>query len=357
MLKNIGYEKTKLYLNSCLEAIEEYKNLSNELDFDFEDVSSYKYYINDEISFENEIKALKSLEYNFNVVSKVSLPINFDKAIEFKNQGQMNPMLLISELAKKIKIYENTKIIKVKEGIAYTEKYKINAKSIVIATGFPFLKFKGLYSLKMYQNKSYVITTENKYNFKGNMIGSNNSDLYFRDYKGSLIVGGNDIKTGKFNEGFNTLLSFINNNEFKKVNYEWINQDCITLDNIPYIGRISSMSDDIYVSTGFNLWGMTSAMTAAKLISDLICKKTNKYEILFNPSRMYKLKPLFGNISTSIINLLKINKTRCNHLGCSLVKDKENECYECPCHGSKFRTNGDLIDGPAINNLDQTKLK
>ena len=209
---------------------------------------------------------------------------------------------------------------------------------------------KGLYSLKMYQNKSFVMTCDNLINFKGNIIGSRDSDLYFRDYNGKLIIGGNDIKTGEFNNGYSDLNDFVKSIG-AKIEYKWINQDCITLDEIPYIGRLSMFSDNLYVATGFNLWGMTGAMQSALLIKDLICNNTNKYEKLFSPSRICKFKPLFNNISNSIINLFKINKHRCNHLGCSLVCDDKNDTLECPCHGSKYYKNGELIDGPAIDDL------
>jgi glycine/D-amino acid oxidase-like deaminating enzyme len=350
LITNIRLEKTKLYLDSCLEAVSFYKKLSNELDFDFEEVSSYKYFNNEE-ELEKETKALDQLGFSYEVADKVNLPISFYKAIEFKNQGQMNPMKLIKALSNGLNIFENTKIIKIKNNCAYTENNKINAKSIVVATGFPFMKLKGLYSLKMYQNKSFVITCENTLNFKGNIIGNNDSNLYFRDYKGSLIIGGNDIKTGKFNGGYKELEYFVEKNIKEKIKYKWINQDCITLDGIPYIGRASYFASDLYVATGYNLWGMTSAMQASHLISDLICKKDNKYEKLFNPSRLYKMTPLFSNIGVSFINLIKINKNRCNHLGCGLIFDDENECFECPCHGSKFHKNGVVIDGPTIKKL------
>jgi glycine/D-amino acid oxidase-like deaminating enzyme len=352
LISNIGFDKTKTYYKACQDAILEYKKLSNYLDFYYEDVSSYKYFKDDNDNLNKEIEALNNLEIAYNLVDKVSLPILFDKAIEFKNQGQMNPMMLLKELSKFIKIYENTKIIKVKDNKAYTESYTITADSIVVATGFPFNKFRGLYSLKMHQNKSYVITTKNTLNFKGNVVGSKISDLYFRDYNGSLIIGGNDIKTGKFNNGFTDLFDFVDKNIDEKVEYRWINQDCITLDDIPYIGRLGLIKDNIYVATGFNLWGMTGAMIASTVIKSLICDDVILYENIFSPSRLYKIAPLIDNVFTSTINLLKFNKKRCNHLGCSLIFDDDEKHYECPCHGSKFDSNGKLIDGPSINDLD-----
>ena len=316
LISSMGLEKTKNYLKACLDSIYEYKKLSNNLDFDFEEVSSYKYFKDDNDNLNKEIEALKQLEFDYNLVDRVSLPIHFDKAIEFKNQAQMNPMMLVKELTKFVKIYENTKIIKVKGHKAYTDTNTITADNIVIATGFPFNKFRGLYSLKMHQNKSYVITTKNTLYFKGNIIGSKNSDLYFRDYCGSLIIGGNDIKTGKFNNGFDDLFDFVDKNIGEKVEYKWINQDCITLDDIPYIGRLGLLKDNIYVATGFNLWGMTGAMIASNVIKSMICDNIILYDNIFSPSRFYKIVPLIENVGNSAIKLLKLNKTRCNHLGC-----------------------------------------
>jgi Na+-driven multidrug efflux pump len=59
----------------------------------------------------------------------------------------------------------------------------------------------------------------------------------------------------------------------------------MTLDGMPYIGQYSDSTPYVYVSTGFNKWGMTNSLVAADIICDLICKKTNPYSDLFSPSR------------------------------------------------------------------------
>ena len=46
----------------------------------------------------------------------------------------------------------------------------------------------------------------------------------------------------------------------------------MTLDGIPYIGQYSKRTPDLYVSTGFNKWGMTSAMVSAQILTDLIVR-------------------------------------------------------------------------------------
>ncbi|WP_145475547.1 FAD-dependent oxidoreductase, partial [Staphylococcus hominis] len=52
--------------------------------------------------------------------------------------------------------------------------------------------------------------------------------------------------------------------------YRWSTQDLITLDNMPYIGPITSNQDRIFVATGFRKWGMTTGTLAAKIICDQI---------------------------------------------------------------------------------------
>ncbi len=44
----------------------------------------------------------------------------------------------------------------------------------------------------------------------------------------------------------------------------------MSLDQIPYIGKYSILSHNLYVATGYNEWGFTSSMLAAKIISDMI---------------------------------------------------------------------------------------
>lgn len=46
--------------------------------------------------------------------------------------------------------------------------------------------------------------------------------------------------------------------------------------------------------------------------------------------------------------------SRCTHLGCKLNKI-ENGTIVCPCHGSRFSSDGNVLTGPANNNL--TKLE
>lgn len=166
MYKDLVKEARKLYFDSCKYAIKEYQKLSKTIDFDFEMVSSYKYFrkIDD---FHDEYIALKEIGFEPNIHDYQEYHI-----MEFENQAQMNPLLLIKNLVKKLNIFENTEIIKIDENKAYTKKNCIEFNNVVVATGYPFMGIKGCFFSKMYQNKSYVIEIKNNQNNSFNAVGS-----------------------------------------------------------------------------------------------------------------------------------------------------------------------------------------
>jgi menaquinol-cytochrome c reductase iron-sulfur subunit len=47
----------------------------------------------------------------------------------------------------------------------------------------------------------------------------------------------------------------------------------------------------------------------------------------------------------------------CTHLGCAYRWDAERNEFACPCHGSFFWKNGDVIAGPAPRPLDRYEIR
>ena len=123
----------------------------------------------------------------------------------------------------------------------------------------------------------------------------------------------------------------------------------MTLDGVPYIGQYARSTPDLFVATGFNKWGMTSAMVAATVLTDMVQGKMNEYASVFSPSRSILRPQLAINAFESILGLLTPTVPRCPHLGCALKYNPQEHSWDCPCHGSRFTDHGTLIDNPATD--------
>ena len=112
----------------------------------------------------------------------------------------------------------------------------------------------------------------------------------------------------------------------------------------------SKNTPDLYVASGFNKWGMTSSMAAAEILSSMVTGKESEFLPVFSPQRSVIKPQLFINSFESAKNLLSPTTKRCSHLGCALKWNKAEHTWDCPCHGSRFEANGQIIDNPAQKN-------
>ena len=253
-------------------------------------------------------------------------------------------------------IYENTKAIEFAPDYVLTDKGKIKADKIIIATHFPILNKHGAYFMKMYQHRSYVIAIKNDENIEGIYVDEAMKGMSFRRYGEYLLIGGGGHRTGKRGGGYKELTDFVTKYyPSVDIKYKWAAQDCMTLDGLPYIGRYSVKTPDIFVITGFNKWGMTNAMAGAELLRDMIIGKENPYTELYSPNRSMLHPQLFVNTGETIFDLLRPTKPRCPHLGCALIYNKTEHSWDCPCHGSRFDEEGVLLDNPATDDIKKAE--
>ena len=207
--------------------------------------------------------------------------------------------------------------------------------------------------MKLYQHRSYVSAFKDAGNIDGMYVDEDDNGMSFRSYNGLLLMGGGGHRTGKKGGTWDEINSFA-----KKyypnatLQYEWATQDCMSLDRVPYIGQYSKNTPDMYVATGFNKWGMSSSMVAAMIILDMIRGRENAVSEVFSPSRSILKPQLAINGFEATINLLTPTTRRCPHLGCALKWNKAEHTWDCPCHGSRFQENGELIDNPSTGSID-----
>jgi glycine/D-amino acid oxidase-like deaminating enzyme len=313
--------------------------------------------LKDEKAIAKELNALHKIRFKAEFKDKIPLP--FDKiagAVKFPGQAQFHPLKFIAGLSKNLNIFEHTFVKELAPNTAITNRGKITADNIIVATHFPFLNKHGAYFLKMFQHRSYAVALENAENINGMYLEEKENGMSFRNYNNLLIIGGGDHRTGrnmnKKNSGRQVLRDFAGKTYPEaQEKYAWATQDCITLDGVPYIGKYGGSSKNLYVATGFNKWGMTSSMISAMMLTDMILGQTPDYAEVFSPQRsMMKLR-LLGNAFTAVGNLLTPSAKRCPHMGCALKYNKAEQSWDCPCHGSRFVEDGKLLDGPATGGL------
>lgn len=342
-----GREKAAMYLKANLEAIDLYENMCKTIACDFEIKKSFVYSLDDREKLEKEIKALADIGYDADILEELQLPFETKGAVSFRHQAQFNPLKFIARQCCDLEIYENSAVRSIEGNRVITENGSVFAQCIIVAAHYPFINIHGAYFMKMYQHRSYVVALENAPDVGGMYVDEADGGMSFRNYKNYLMIGGWGHKTGTAGGGWSELIGFskkyYSDSEAK---FFWAAQDCITLDGIPYIGRYSKRTHNMYVVTGFNKWGMTSSMIAANVIRDLIVRNSSEYERLFDPSRRMAKKQLVCNIASSAVNLLASGK-RCSHMGCALKWNSAEKTWDCPCHGSRFTENGEIIDDPA----------
>lgn len=388
-----NFDVAKKYYESQIEAIKMIKDIiiKNDIKCDFTRQTSYLFASqNQEIEkIKREKELLIKMGVKIKEIKKVPLNINSYYGISVNDTYYFHPIKYLNELAKicfnnGVSIYENTTIYNFKKiddyYICSTGDYQIKCKKICIACHYPFFTLPFLFPLRGHIERSYVCSTnlDNKKNSSGINALSNKS---FRYYKNNLIYleGTHNICSN-----FNVLkcLDFLSKNMNLlnlDINYLWTNEDIITNDYLPYIGLIK---DNLYISTGYNTWGMTNSMLGGFIISELIKNQDNAYKNLFNPRRGNNISgiclSIFSNLKPYIANKIIKNKpyydisvlftkrngkdiaiykdefnkehivyNKCPHLKCSLIFNKKELTWDCPCHSSRFDIDGKCLKGPS----------
>ncbi len=347
-----GVMQAQRYLHANQTALGHIRTLAQGMDCDWEDKSAFVYALTNREAIEQEVMAAQHLGIDARFVRQIPLPLPIAGAVEFPNQGQFHPLKFLAGLVPGMRIYENTMIERLEGTTAFARQGSIRAKHVIVATHFPFLKWRGLYFMKLYQHRSYVIALEGAPDVQGMYLEDVENGMSFRNHQGLLLIGGGDHRTGHTGGNWQVLRDFAKKAYPSAVErYAWAAQDCMTLDGAPYIGRYDGGDGEVYVATGFNKWGMTGAMAAAELLTDAILHTPNDAAAAFFPHRSMLRVQLLVNGAETLLRLATPKVPRCPHLGCALQWNAAERTWDCPCHGSRFEEGGHLIDNPATEGL------
>ena len=397
ILSKIEESNLDTYLKSQIEGMRLLKDNieSYNLDCDFLKNDSYLFTIKS-----SNVKKLKTIKSHLDNIKfktefkKLELGnLDIKASLKTNEAYEINPIKYLNQIIKLLKntsVHEETNVLEViKENNLFmikTNKGVYKAKKVVFATNYPYFLKPLFFPIKVRLEKSYIGYGNSKYDFKKNFNAINiDKDVHsIRFYKGKMIyLTGSRMIANKVNdeEGFSKVL---NNDFLLQCDNLWSNMDIITNDYLPIIGEVFK---GMYIITGFNTWGILSSHIGASIIASLIMnkKRYQKYIELFKPRKKITLKKFINssiNIYESMNGYLKgiikknklilysrehaifidnnngyLVKRKCPHLKCNLLFNSVEKTWDCPCHGSRFDIEGNVISGPSKYDIKTKSVK
>ena len=419
MLRWHGDEKTRLAAQSHAAAIDFIEQTSGELhiDCDFQRLDGYLFSAGEqgEVDLDEELEASRRAGVAVEAVGRApSVEVDTGGCLRFPQQARFHPFKYLDGLVKAFKraggkVFTNSHVDKIVSGeVVRVEvgEHVVSTMAVVVATNSPINDMVALHT-KQAPYMTYVIgarvprgsvedalywDTLDAYHYVRLQPLDQESDL--------LIIGGEDHKSGQADdadERHQRLLQWTRERfPVGEVEFTWGGQCMETIDGLAFIGRNPLDRDNVYVVTGDSGMGMTHGTIAGMLLTDMILGRENPWEQLYDPSRktVAAARPFLkenvnvvgqyldwltpGEVKSvdeiapgtgAIIRrgMTKIAACRdddghltelsavCPHLGCVVHWNNAERSWDCPCHGSRFHADGEVVNGPANVNLSPTE--
>jgi glycine/D-amino acid oxidase-like deaminating enzyme/nitrite reductase/ring-hydroxylating ferredoxin subunit len=366
-----------------------------------------------EEEYEASVKAGMPVEYAKGVPLR---GYESTRSLRYPNQGTFHPTKYLQGLARCIsqrggKLFNNAAVISVEEEdnsvITRTEDGRtVRAKYAVVATNSPINDRVALHS-KQAPYRTYAMALQlPRGTFPDGLYWDTLDPYhYVRLHPGKdhdyLIVGGADHKSGEADNAeirYEALEAWIRNlvPDLGGVTHRWSGQVLDTIDYSSFTGR-NPGSKNVFVHTGDSGQGITHGVVASLIISRMITEVVELWQELYGPERKTKstLSTFISENVTAIKNFaeyvspgevgsfdeiepghgavvryglkkvaayrdenghLHARSAACTHLDCHLHWNSFETCWDCPCHGSQFGVDGEVLNGPAIYPLEEIEL-
>lgn len=398
LIASRGVDTAKQYFRANQDAIERYSDLiqTKNISCDFSKINCFLYARSSSSAVRNELSALKALGAAPQFTTETQLPFPVSAALKLENQAIFHPLKFFHALLPHLKAYGNSTVTKIAGRQVITERAAVTAKHIIVTTRYPFFLLPGLFFSRMHQDRSYALSISNVPPMDAMYIDTEKTGVTFRPWNDQVILSGFSHRTGHApaQSGYEALhLCAQRWYPGYRATAQWSAEDCIPADSLPYIGSYEHGSARLYVATGFQKWGMSTAMVAADILSDSVCGRKNRFAPLFSPHRFPGPKAVgamlcdgaisSGNLAKQIFfvpratlhsippgqgGIVQWNgcktgvfhdedgryyfvSTRCPHMGCQLSWNAADRSWDCPCHGSRFSYDGTRLDPPAKKDL------
>lgn len=345
----------------------------------------------DAITFAEAAQDVPTARAEYDAASALGLPVRWaptldvgfplSGAVVLPDQAQFDPMDVVDALVAELRLHGGTlheghRVVGVSKlgrpEATLANGRVLGARNIVLATGVPTLD-RGLYFAKVEPRRSYALTFEATPP-EGMFLSAGSPTVSLRsvprDGARYLMVGGHGHVVGRTSSELGHLdaLRAWTAEYFPgaRETHAWSAQDYSSHDGIPYVGRLPRGLGHLYLATGFDKWGMTNAVAAARTISgEILGSRPSWAEPLHHritrPRGAAQIARFNAGVVAAAVQSLPAVPDRlrnqdgvlpiCTHLGgCLHWNDAENT-WDCPLHGSRFTAEGDVLEGPATSPL------
>ncbi len=310
------------------------------------------------------------------LTTDTGLPFEVRTAVRLDDQIQLDSAALTRGLALSAAnagsaIHESSRVVSISHGhpcsVQLENRSVISAEHVVLATQMPLLD-RGLFFARLRPQASYAVSAPVGAAPAGMYLGIGRVTRSIRSYAdGSgerhIIVGGEGHKVGQGEaaDAYQRLSGWMTERfGTGAAVHRWSAHDLMSPDELPMVGELTPFSRGISVATGLSKWGLAMGASAAELLVAAIGGERDPLLETFKPTRL--------NARASAMDLLKENADvgvhfvadrvrrrsapRCTHLGCVLKWNEGDSTWDCPCHGSRFASDGAVLNGPASQPLD-----
>ncbi len=393
LVQDFGVQLARQYVQANLHAVKQYRKLIRQkgIDCDFSTVSSFVYSSPDGPSLDREEAFAAYLGAPARQCLPDELPFPVREAVCFEDQAQFDPIRFLAALLPGLTVYEHTPARDIRGHVVLCDGGSVTAEHIIVTTHFPMLNRRGLYSLRLHQERSYLLALSGAPEIHGMYLDAGRDGWSLRQSGKYLLLGGGGHRCGENLGDSYELLRRQARLWFPdaKEEFAWSTQDCMTLDGVPYVGPYSSVMPFLHVATGFGKWGMTNSMAAATILTAQLLGRHSPFADVYSPARFFPSASVPGLMETARYAVRGLTNrfflpgekaaehilpghggivqhrgkkygvyrhtdgtlyavsTVCPHLGCELTWNDDEKTWDCPCHGSRFDYTGRRLQVPA----------
>ena len=354
LLRRFGAEKAGMYLHANEAALARYRGMCREIDCGFEEKDAFVYSLDDRGKLEKELAALEKLGFHAGFTDKLPLPFPVAGAVRFERQAQFDPLRFAAAAARGaagLRAHARAQ--------AGGDERRYRPRDDPRAEGHRGDAFSVPQPARKLFSEDVpaplLCACAGKRGERGRYVcGRGRGGPVLPERAGNAAAGRRQPPHGKAGRRMAGAGSLCKAALSPRPHTVPLGRAGLHDAGRRALYRPVSRpgTENLYVATGFNKWGMTSAMAAAMLLTDMVQGKRPDDAPVFSPSRSTLRPQLALNALEAAASLLTPTAPRCPHMGCALKWNAQEHSWDCPCHGSRFTQEGGLIENPAMPDLE-----